>query len=457
MKPTAHPGAKDAEAQSAANKPVSPALRRACRIAGVLLLAAAVLFGSYRLFLDPYRGTVESFSFSQPLDQTLSKEQALDDLALMMRYLEQRHPACIKGVPEDVSRRYRQEAEALPEKVTVLELWRATAAVMARVGDAHTGVGYMTQDPSRLPAEFEMQGGVLYMLLEDQPARVLEIGGMPPQTLFEAFADRFSYEQESYAHYRFAQRLAYRAHLAFMGVQTAGDGVEITYETPEGRQSALYAFALPDEDDAARQEPFVSYEIDAGQGLGTLYLRACVYDDEYRFVLKDFFTQVKRDGIGHVAVDLRGNGGGNSRVIDEFMRYLNVDMYYTYGGVDVRYGPYLWKNARREKHNRRYDDLTFGGEVYALTSVDTFSSALDFATAIQDNGIGRIIGETPGGMPATYGDVLRFQLPESGLAVSVSYKYFGRIDQQKSHLPLIPDISCDAREAYGVLLDYIPD
>ena len=80
---------------------------------------------------------------------------------------------------------------------------------------------------------------------------------------------------------------------------------------------------------------------------------------------------------------------------------------------------------------------------------------MDFATVIQDNGIGKVIGETPGNMPTAYGDKRGFQLPESKLVLSVSYKKFYRVDINKSIEPLIPDYTVEADKALEKLVEYI--
>ena len=103
----------------------------------------------------------------------------------------------------------------------------------------------------------------------------------------------------------------------------------------------------------------------------------------------------------------------------------------------------------------RIIENAFDGKVYVLTSQYTFSSAMDFATVIQDNGIGKVIGEIPGNMPTAYGDKLGFQLPESKLVLSVSYKKFYRVDINKSIEPLIPDYTVEADKALEKLVEYI--
>jgi len=89
----------------------------------------------------------------------------------------------------------------------------------------------------------------------------------------------------------------------------------------------------------------------------------------------------------------------------------------------------------------------FSGDVYVLTSTDSFSAAMDFATLLSDNGLCTVVGEIPGNMPSSYGDVLYFQTPNALLAFTVSYKYFMRPDESKSNLPLLPDVQISANDA----------
>lgn len=105
--------------------------------------------------------------------------------------------------------------------------------------------------------------------------------------------------------------------------------------------------------------------------------------------------------------------------------------------------------------NKKYTELTFGGNVYVLTSSGTFSSAMMFAEYIKDNHLGTIIGEAPGNIPSGYGDITIFQLPESGLYMHVSTKKFFRADKESDDFLVSPDMECNAEDAFAYLYEVL--
>lgn len=52
--------------------------------------------------------------------------------------------------------------------------------------------------------------------------------------------------------------------------------------------------------------------------------------------LYNFFQEVSKNNIQNIAIDLRENTGGNSLVINQFIRYLDVDTYFGYSS-EIRY------------------------------------------------------------------------------------------------------------------------
>ena len=97
----------------------------------------------------------------------------------------------------------------------------------------------------------------------------------------------------------------------------------------------------------------------------------------------------------------------------------------------------------------------FGGNIYVLTSSNTFGSATLAAEILQDNGMGSVVGEACGNLPSGYGEVAAFETPNSALLFQISSKQFYRIDEKKNGQPIIPDYRVDPDQALEKALELI--
>ena len=171
-------------------------------IIGVLVLLFGGPYAAYKLSFDPYRGTITTAVASKDLHTTLTREEARADLAYLVDKLEQRHPACIAGLPNEVQAQYEEELTALTDDMTVLQLWQAGARVLVRMKDAHTAIGHRSSDYLRLPIKLEMSDSRLLCIGEGYDnVEVTRINGIPVDELYRRFLAQFSYELESYASY----------------------------------------------------------------------------------------------------------------------------------------------------------------------------------------------------------------------------------------------------------------
>ena len=424
----------------------------------VILFVCGGLFTAFKLFFDPYRGTVSDgeWKLTSALDEVLTKNQAVSEIDFILQRLKERHPACIDEIPQPVLEQARIEKENIPEQVTVLQLWQMSSRILAKMNDAHTSVEVLLEQGNYLPISFRFDKERLYVTNgEFNGCEVTHIGGISTDELYRTFLSQFSYELEEYASTHFSNLCQSNNYLAFLNIDVSGS-VQIDFETPDGKASQEFKFFGLEEFEFERDDtPFVSYEIDKEQDVGIFILNECTFDETYRQTLEAFFKEIKDNQISNVIVDLRDNGGGSSNVINEFVRYLDIDEYFAYGGEDGRYGSILWKNKAIKTTNSKMQDLLFKGDVYVLTSSLTFSAAMNFAVTISDNGLGQIVGEICGGMPSAYGDVLHFQTPITKMALNIPFKYFYRVDRSKSDEPLIPDEMVSAFEALDKVYEMI--
>jgi len=423
----------------------------------IFILCGTALWGAWQLWFNPYRSTVNVLRPSEELETVLTSQQAVEDLDYLVHHLADHHPACINGIPDNVQLEYERERAgiaALPE-VPVLSLWQSAARVLSILGDAHTSVGVNYENRVRLPLAFAWKDDTLVCLGNEYDGYlVVEIGGITADDLYQRFLTQFSYELESWARHSFASKLNRAEYLSFVGVDIQAT-IPLVLEEPNDGSRITVTFELCESVTASEKKAGANfdYSVDSSAGMGIFTLRQCVYDEEYKNGLRDFFTAVHENNIHSVIVDLRSNPGGNSLVANEFIRYLPAESYLT-GASEVRFGPILWKYKPQSRKNQQLAPV-FLGDVYVLTGADTFSSAMDFATLISDNKLGTVVGEVPGNMPSSYGDILYFQTPNARLVFTVSYKYFIRPDASKSDSPLIPDVIVPAKDALSETISLI--
>ena len=151
---------------------------------------------------------------------------------------------------------------------------------------------------------------------------------------------------------------------------------------------------------------------------------------------------------------MRGNGGGNSLVGNEFVKYLPIDSYYD-GPFDWRWNYITIHGNNGKIKNKRIKNLTFEGNVYILTDSGSFSAAKDFAMLIQDNNFGKVVGEPPANSVNGYGDITNFHLRNTGLFVQISTKKWYRIDQTKTDDYVMPDYPCNGNDCFAKLYEII--
>jgi hypothetical protein len=117
---------------------------------------------------------------------------------------------------------------------------------------------------------------------------------------------------------------------------------------------------------------------------------------------------INREDVRRLVVDLRNNLGGNSTLLEPFIKEL----------------------SKCEKLNR------ISG-IYVILGRETFSSALLNAYALKNKTKAIFIGEATGGKPNCYGEVKFFNLKNSKLQIRYSTEYYKLVedDEQQSFFP----------------------
>ncbi len=101
----------------------------------------------------------------------------------------------------------------------------------------------------------------------------------------------------------------------------------------------------------------------------------------------------------------------------------------------------------------------FKGQLYVLTSKDTFSAGTLFSAQIKDNNIGILVGEETSDNPTMYACIMLFELPNTGITIQNSAQYSlrpGGFDNQRGVLPdfIVEPTYYDYTDDFDRVLNY---
>lgn len=185
-------------------------------------------------------------------------------------------------------------------------------------------------------------------------------------------------------------------------------------------------------------ENFISFYIEGTTAY--LNLHECKYNDKYINVLKQLAELCQQKQIETLVLDLSKNMGGSSSVIDEFIKYVNIDSYYRYEMIDYSMIPPITISSRYNEIKKPIKEPYFPSNIICKVSHTTFSSARTFAVTLKDNNIAKIVGEPAGGKPSSYGMPKRYITPNCHISFRISRCSFKRPNINKDSIDaLYPD------------------
>lgn len=423
-------------------------------ILGIILLSLSAIILLLYLFLYPYRGSVKSWApIHVPLEQTFTKEEAIEDLSYLLKRYHSVDYLFKDGIPPAFQQQFDKECKSLSNHPSTVQIWQAASRITNTLKNAHDSVYAILSEDNYFYVFYKINNGTLYLYDKKNQYRVKDINGTPADDIISNATKLFSYENDYYLNYKITAYLQSKSGVAFLTGKDNADYVVTYLKDNKVEKKVVEVFKFTNSDN--NSSDFVKYTIDPDYKVAILTLTQCNYNDHYKKVLKDFFTEVKDKNIENVAVDLRTNGGGNSMVAYEFLKYLNVNKvkdftsYYRLKKIDGK-SPFNSVKGNKKK------DLVFNGNVYVLTSTKTFSSAMQFSVLLQDNKLAKVIGEPCGNKPSQYGETVTFTLPHSKLFFDCSISYFVRPDKKlKDDAYQVPDYEVGEDQAVAKLYDII--
>ncbi|SIT22877.1 Peptidase family S41 [Chryseobacterium ureilyticum] len=158
--------------------------------------------------------------------------------------------------------------------------------------------------------------------------------------------------------------------------------------------------------------------------------------EEWKKKFDSIFTQIRKDNVKKIVIDVHNNSGGNSAIGNLLISYFSDKSYNTYQGrwkKSQEYVDYLKKenesvpDYEKLKNGDYYPmkshsvkaskiPLKFNGKTYVIVGKNTFSSAMMFGAIVLDNKLAEVVGEIPEkGHPNHFGELIEFQTPNTKL------------------------------------------
>lgn len=335
--------------------------------------------------------------------------------------IRKKHPAPYTNIAKAD---FDAQAEALARNWNELEAQGEASFALCRfaasLGDEHTQAMDTTWYNVRTPY-YAMAVEGQYVLVQGQECvkpylgwTFAAIGGMPISEIEAALLPYISAETDGWRRVKTAQQLSYVAMLKEIGATDSMDMLDVTLKNPEsGEERAVtletlteYAYST------STRMPLADTLLQGGTYRanlledGTLFIQYNQCDNDEEMPMKDFAAALKEQistAPEKVIVDLRHNGGGDSRVIEPLTKLL-------------------------ETYKKR------GSQLYVLIGGETFSSAVMNAEDLREIGA-VLVGETTGGTIG-FGELNMTQLSDT-LYLFCSTKDFAH---GKAHEPVEPDV-----------------
>ncbi len=378
------------------------------------------------------------------------------DLDTAASQLERFHVDLYHTVSRD---RFRAAIDSLKQAMPRLahhEIVVELARIMVLVADGHTrltlpladGVefftGHANTPPPHVPGlafrqyplrVFLYDDGVFVRRVSTEQAevagmRVVAIGDHPIEDAMAMVAPTIRRDNAQQVRYLMPQWLVIPEILHARGVIRDMGRVRYVLEDGNGRRRDLVLGPVPagetvqwvdarsgGGDLLAERHPGVNYWFEYLPSERLVYVRyAEVRVQEGRETIEEFAARlygfIDENPVERVVFDIRGNVGGNG----EQNRPL------LHGAI-------------------RSDKLRRPGSLFALIDRGTFSAALMFAMDLEQHTPVVFVGETMGAKPNHYGDSRRLRLPNTGLTIRASTRYWQLsrpTDRRDAVAPMIP-------------------
>jgi hypothetical protein len=429
---------------------------------GVLLLAAACTSSAGER-ASTTRGELASdvavSTTTSANDERL--ERRLEDLKYLDEHVVRRHPNPFWRAGEqqyiDQLQGIENEAADLTDDEFALEVIRLVALI-----DGHSMVATdeAPLDFGRLQIRTYLFDDGLFVLNSHDPeavgARVTAVGGVPIDEAIAIVEPYVPRDNDMTLRLLLPLYLTYVELLGTLGL-IGDDTPAYTVETRDGHVLDLDPPVLGSEELSAWLDGSAAGLAPRGDQVGSpsagpLYLAdpdrgfwwTYLPDSGTVFIQMNRISSTSSNPNGGLRIGLHALVGEVEKFVDEnaFDRVV-LDLRHNPGGNNTTYGAML-ELLSTPLINQQ-------GRLFVIVGRQTFSAAMNLATEIENDTEAIFAGEPTGARPNLYGDVNELHLPNSGITVRISSKYwpFGGPDDTRPWIPPEIDVPLTSSDYFA--------
>ncbi len=416
---------------------------------------------------------------------TFTKQQLEQDIDFMREKIINAHVSPFTEISKDeFEKKYKGIRNALKDGMTQKDFYFAARPLIVTLNDEHSGISdYCVTDSMKnamkvLPLKFAYDNGKM-ILTENYSDSRLNIGDelvslndMPIAEVLKNCASTVPGAKEERIPIvvdrfwiminKFCYFITDNYHLKFAGgLQTVVKSISL---------EQLKANVSKDQKPEQKKSGPVTYKKIKDFG----YLTVNTFNEKRSFPMEGWkikfdslFTQIRKDGVKKLVIDVHENSGGNSGIGNLLITYFSDKTYNTYQGrwkKSREYADYLRTDNKLPAEYEKLKDgdyypiksrsvkpsanaLRFSGKTYVVVGKNTFSSAMMFGAVVLDNKLAEVVGEIPEkGHPNHFGELISFKTPNTKLEFFFGVKEWIRPAGNIQPNKLIPDRQIELKD-----------
>jgi hypothetical protein len=441
-------------------------------------------------------------------DRLYSPEEMKQDLDSMYAWINETHPNLYLHIKKQkADKEWEKVREKLDKPMTRIEFAKTVFPLNSLYKDGHTGLGFDFSD--REFEAYSAKGGRLFPLnlkihksriyvKEADPSwkvkpgsRIHEINGKDAKDLVREMLPMWPSDNDPHQEANLSRLFGFTLWYLY----GLGEVVEIVYTNYGSRKKQTVTLSGVDVDTflkdilgfGKREYKLTLHEQESLAVLELFNFRPEM--KELNFFLDSAFTVLKEQNIQHLAIDLRKSGGGYSGVGYRVLQYVTDkpfaqlvarEQLQSFSLPNQPYNKGFYENNMASYEDQYIDsrykqeikptlpqplekpELLFNGKMYLLIGPRTFSSSHMMAAAIKGNSLGTVIGEPTGNNNHFMGEIIPFQLPNTGWwgYCSTAQYWSSGITEATKYLGVQPDVLVkqpikDMAEEKDTVLEYL--